>query len=1254
MADCFRRLHTLRSARPAADPAILVVLAAAPLLHAAEAPDDPQWRQAADLYGKRHWADAEKAFLAYARRFPAPPRRADALVGAGACSLMLHDAPAARRHFEKAAYDEDARRKSPKAVAEAFDRLHALLLEEGASAARRARVLDDCRRRLPDCAALPRMQEREGDALLAAGLHRQAADRYVSAGAGLSPGGTNTLRLLRGCFSVSPPPLDGADAARLAEAVRAKPACSAALCGLLSGRREGWLAEDVRARHLLDSGKASEAAAAWEAMLRRRRGPPDRIAFARCEALAAWKPGKGIEALEEWLERYKDSPLRERAAACHALLPARHGDPAEAASRLGAFLGEYPGSRFAPEARQALARARGASDRLEQLRAAQAAKEERRRRDPASADLERAESLLSQGRHADAEKAFLSFRDRRRHPLWGRAWHGLGKARHARGDTQGALAAWDDLWRRSLADTNVLCAARARRAAGDAWLEDLGEPARALKAYDEAASRTDFSDPAFDLNRGLALLMLGRAPEAAAVFTRRRDASAGDKAEFLRWDRLAKECAAGRLAPPPRGLLPDQRRARTDLAMADALLAAGEPARALRLYRRASAPLAGHEGADRCDLGMALALAALGRPKEALALYGRFTGEHGRSPLAAGALLRAGTLCALPRVNDFKGACQWFARVVENHPGTREAEAAEFYAATLAWRGRKWAEAEKLHKAFAANHPGSPLARVALDERLPAIARKSLEVPTGGGIDRTNTVYVAPGSRKRSAFPIVKEGVYNACLDIRSERAFKESHVEDVDPRDGTALWTGPTVKSPSWHRYHLSDAYSSQEYVMVRGTFAEPSGRGGGAGGGLPPFRVTVPSVDVDWAGFAGPADENGEEARFVVVPLNTNKADDIRGIKLHDPFDDDQRNDRPRFPHGKPVHPDITLHWEAGNPLALLGGTTVYTDKIEIDAGEVDWPLDYAVIPRHSAISFAIAAEGQAAEGGKAVDIVHGRIVDVDIDVDANYDGKIDDADEPLEVDPGGYVCVGTNNLTPVTLKLEPVGLPGKLTLSATMGGDRIRIWKDAGRAVEVVLTNGCAQVAPGTLYVEGVTNSAALRDVELRIEYDENPQGQDNPPLQVRGQGAADGREGGSGCGCEQRRRNQRRRRSAGRGSRRTGLRLHEPPGTGQAGTQARRSDRQTDPLGDDGRGPNPRLAGRRAHDRSATDHRRRLERRRGGSRHALRRGGHQQRRPPRRGAAPRVRREPAGPEQPPLQVRGQGAADGTLCRFGCNRS
>ena len=294
MTGCIRRMHTPRAARYAA--AIAVALTAAVLLHAAKAPVDPQWQQAADLYVKRHWADAEKALLAYTKRLPAPPLIADALVKAGVCRLMLRDTSGARRHFEKVAFDESARRKSPGAVAEAFDRLHTLLLNEGASAALRARVLDECRRRLPDCDTLPRMYEREGDALLAASLPRQSLECYVSAGLGLSPGGTNTLRLLRGCLSANPPPLDEADAARYAAAAAAKPACADTLCALLAKRGEGWIAEDVRARLLLESGKSSEAAAAWDAMLRRRRGPVDRIALSRCEALAADEPEKGIEA----------------------------------------------------------------------------------------------------------------------------------------------------------------------------------------------------------------------------------------------------------------------------------------------------------------------------------------------------------------------------------------------------------------------------------------------------------------------------------------------------------------------------------------------------------------------------------------------------------------------------------------------------------------------------------------------------------------------------------------------------------------------------------------------------------------------------------------------------------------------------------------------------------------------------------------------------------------------------------------------
>ena len=115
------------------------------------------------------------------------------------------------------------------------------------------------------------------------------------------------------------------------------------------------------------------------------------------------------------------------------------------------------------------------------------------------------------------------------------------------------------------------------------------------------------------------------------------------------------------------------------------------------------------------------------------------------------------------------------------------------------------------------------------------------------------------------------------------------------------------------------------------------------------------------------------------------------------------------------------------------------------------------------------------------------------VDIEVYANYDGEIDDDDEPLEMDPGGLVCVCTNNLTKITLKLQPAGLPGKVTLSVEKGGNLIRVWKNTNRTDQVTLPktwNAGAQ--PGALYIEGVAPSAAARDVELKLEYDETPEG------------------------------------------------------------------------------------------------------------------------------------------------------------------
>ena len=223
-----------------------------------------------------------------------------------------------------------------------------------------------------------------------------------------------------------------------------------------------------------------------------------------------------------------------------------------------------------------------------------------------------------------------------------------------------------------------------------------------------------------------------------------------------------------------------------------------------------------------------------------------------------------------------------------------------------------------------------------------------------------------------------------------------------------------------------------------------------------------------------------------------------DHRWFRLNNPFDDDQRNGRPSFPHGHPVNPDITLHWEAGNTLGLLDGQRTFANGTNINAQTTTWPLDFTVTPLLPAVTFKIYVKGQAdnVTGEKAVDNIRGRVVNVDLDVDANYDNKIDVKDEPLEENPGGIGCVCTNNLTPINLKLEPAALPGKLTLSATMaaGGGGIRVWEN-GAPITLPQT-WAANAYPSTLSVEGTNASTTARDVELRLEYNENPVGLDNP--------------------------------------------------------------------------------------------------------------------------------------------------------------
>ncbi len=122
------------------------------------------------------------------------------------------------------------------------------------------------------------------------------------------------------------------------------------------------------------------------------------------------------------------------------------------------------------------------------------------------------------------------------------------------------------------------------------------------------------------------------------------------------------------------------------------------------------------------------------------------------------------------------------------------------------------------------------------------------------------------------------------------------------------------------------------------------------------------------------------------------------------------------------------------------------------------------------------------------RPTDYLTGRAVLLDLDVDADNNGAINEADDLLEEKPGGIQATGT--VKQVTLKLAPAGLTGTLKLLAVSGGSRIRVWRDAGKTsaltlpAEWELSGG--YTFPTALYVEGIDASAAVRDVHLCLRY------------------------------------------------------------------------------------------------------------------------------------------------------------------------
>ena len=131
-------------------------------------------------------------------------------------------------------------------------------------------------------------------------------------------------------------------------------------------------------------------------------------------------------------------------------------------------------------------------------------------------------------------------------------------------------------------------------------------------------------------------------------------------------------------------------------------------------------------------------------------------------------------------------------------------------------------------------------------------------------------VVLDPDTAYRKAIPMQFTPLISATLSL-SPRPNSGYSIRDSQITVGDTILWKRTQATEGAHKYSLTDAYSSQEHVVISGNLFKP-GKGGG-GGPTPQdpwFRVTVSAVNIDWEAHQN--DEANEDARLVYCPVTLN----------------------------------------------------------------------------------------------------------------------------------------------------------------------------------------------------------------------------------------------------------------------------------------------------------------------------------------------------------------------------------------------
>ncbi|HRT29856.1 MAG TPA: hypothetical protein P5527_08690 [Kiritimatiellia bacterium] len=264
-------------------------------------------------------------------------------------------------------------------------------------------------------------------------------------------------------------------------------------------------------------------------------------------------------------------------------------------------------------------------------------------------------------------------------------------------------------------------------------------------------------------------------------------------------------------------------------------------------------------------------------------------------------------------------------------------------------------------------------------------------------------------------------------------------------------LWSGPygsygmSDPTPHLHRYLMLSARSSREYVKITGVLTQD-----GSGGTPPPrFRVTVPAVDIDWAGYESAAQENDEDTRKLFCPV-TNDVSKCRKLVIRNPLDSGKLRDDSSL---LGFSPDMRLTLTSGYAdcfrLRKANGTVFNTGSFNIH-NIPSWPLELYVeaLPNRPPCDLGITLEGPAGpDGARTMDRIIGTtVLFVDLEFQNSHmsAGKLID---PLS--PPRDVRVGV-------VQGDTVKFKAKLTSTVTLqNGDYVWAGMQSGNGPEIDIT-------------------------------------------------------------------------------------------------------------------------------------------------------------------------------------------------------